>query len=387
MTYSKALPGMVAAFGLSLAASADWQHMTSADGVLPSDGVNAILEGASSGKVWICTTKGLVYAENGQLKPQPILVGDKPKAVSVWTVLEENAEKTWVGHSQGSSLLAKDKQQLHSHGGTPARFVFLGRYGLWCVTASGEQKKVQWFNRNEWHVMHFDAGRIRPADPTKDAKHRMRAAAEGQGSTRGSTRIVDIYTAPDGRIWLTVDGNGVIEVDPKKGVAGYTHHLKDLNVTAAFQGSAGDMWFGLWSRGVCKLANGKTTFFLERKLARCAVMHVAEDQSGGILVSTNLEGLWRRPKGRQEWTRELPDAGSITLLEVTRDGRIWVGAQDFGGLKVWDGKGWSVGYESTMPMRCLTETKNGDIWVGGVLDGVRLLKAQPPSLPSDKRRQ
>ena len=40
-----------------------------------------------------------------------------------------------------------------------------------------------------------------------------------------------------------------------------------------------------------------------------------------------------------------------------------------------------------MPMCCLTETKNGDVWVGGVLDRVRLLKAQPPSSPSDKRRE
>lgn len=354
---------------------AAWQDISTANSPLPSDQVNTIIVGIS-GRVWICTTQGLAYEENGKIVPQPVKDGQgRERAVSIWTVFEQGADKVWVGHSQGAVCIEGGTQTWHDHGqAQPARYVDMGKQGLWCVASTYDgHKKVQRFNGRVWETMHFDRGRIRPADPELDAKSRTLESFDQRSGIVG-TRIVDIYVAPDGRVWLSVDGNGVIELNPTKGLDTYSHHLAKLNVTAVFMDSTGTMWFGLWSRGVARYAEGKIVYLLERELARCAVMHVCEDKQGGILVSTNMRGLWSRPKGSEKWSNELPDAGSITLLEVTADGRVWIGAQGFGGLKVWDGNKWTVGYDSAMPMRSLTQTRDGAIWVGGVLDGVHVLR-------------
>jgi len=62
------------------------------------------------------------------------------------------------------------------------------------------------------------------------------------------------------------------------------------------------------------------------------------------------------------------------MLTATSDGKVWISTQTQGGLRFWDGKTWKVSLESFLPIRCLLETKSGEIWAGGILDGLHILE-------------
>lgn len=372
------LRAILPAFLLALAAAAADGPLainTESHKELPSNEITALIPEADGG-MWVCTMAGLARWQDGKLTNEPVLYGGKPAKLGVWDVFRDG-DRLWLGHEQGGSVIADGKQVHQDHlQCAVARYVRMDQARLWCVATQGDQRQVQAYEDGVWRQLLLVNGRITALKPaarkTGDDGELTRPAATGAAGAR----IVDLYVAPDQRVWLTVDGDGVIEVDPAKGLERYTHHLRQLNVTAVYRDRAGTMWAGLWARGVARFDGKDWQMMLENKLKRCAVMRIREDATGAILAATNARGVWRLPKGATDWTCELEDAGSVTLLEVTRDGRVWLGAQGFGGLKVWDGKAWQVGLASQFPVRCLAEDKDGRIWIGGVLDGVHVLPAK-----------
>jgi ligand-binding sensor domain-containing protein len=105
-----------------------------------------------------------------------------------------------------------------------------------------------------------------------------------------------------------------------------------------------------------------------------AVLNIVQDAKSHIWVATSATGLWRFDGVK--WTNHLQEEGSINTLAVTSDGRVWICSQIRGGLRYWDGEAWQVSLDSPLPIRCVIETGGGDIWAGGVLDGVHILRRQ-----------
>ena len=85
-------------------------------------------------------------------------------------------------------------------------------------------------------------------------------------------------------------------------------------------------------------------------------------------MATSQSGLWCFDGKR--WVSHLRDEGGINLLETTSDGRVWISSQAAGGLRYWQAGAWHVSLPGPLPIRCLLETRDKQLWAGGVLSGV-----------------
>jgi ligand-binding sensor domain-containing protein len=323
---------LVLAIAAATAAAAEnWKHITKQDG-LPGDEVQFIKQD-DAGTVWVGTLSGLASLEDGR----PVV---RIKEGEFWDVLRVGKDRYWVGTAGGAVLLEGDKQTLTLQGNTVAPIMSYDEKTLWAISKNrGTEENVLVENSGEgWKpVARFQ-----------------------------KERVVDLYKSSDGLVWVAVDGNGIYAVDPKKGPEQAVHHLEGLNVTAFFEDGRKQIWVGLWGRGVrVREANGWTAHLTKED---SYIFSIRQDKTGKIWVATNAHGLWRYDG--EKWVNDLRDEGGINMLAATSDGRVWVSSQTTGGLRYWDGKAWQVSLGTTLPIRCLLETKDGKLLAGGVLDGL-----------------
>lgn len=184
--------------------------------------------------------------------------------------------------------------------------------------------------------------------------------------------VVDLVPTPDGHFWLIIDGNGVVEVDPNKGVDEAVHHLEGLNVRSVLRDSKGRVWCGFWGRGVAvHHPDHGWQYHLDEE--RSAVLIMTEDLAGNVWVGTSSGGLYRFDG--EKWRRYFEDGGTVSLLFCDRKGRVWVSSQKLGGLRCWRDGEWHTSLNNRLPMTSMAEY-DGALWAGGVLDGIHVLDMQ-----------
>lgn len=340
---SKRLPlfgALMAAASLGLAADS-WTHITREENPkLPGNEIQ-FLGPAKDGGVWVGTLAGAVQVKGDRLMPLDDGKGGVFKK-SVWWILE-TADRTWVGHQQGALEGRAGAWKERLPGYTVAPILEAGAGVFWALGKNAGTDAVTLFEYRgqEWKPVEALAKK----------------------------RITNLYKMRNGRLWVTFEGNGVLEVDPAAGFDKAVHHLPGLNVTTVFQDSQNRVWCGLWANGLA-VWDGTVWKRELPKEKKSAILAIAEDAKGGLWAATSASGLWRRPSGRTEWENDLADEGGISLLAATADGRVWVSSQTTGGLRFWNGTAWSVSLDSPLPIRSLVETADGALWAGGVLDGL-----------------
>jgi ligand-binding sensor domain-containing protein len=341
---ARAVAGAALIGAAAAARSDDWKHFTAEDTPgLPGNEIQ-FLGPAEAGGVWVGTLNGVAHAKDGTFTP----LTDKTGAtleVSVWTVLEDGKD-IWVGHENGVTLMQGAARSDALPGLTVAPIVRVRPGVLWALGKTrGDLTKLYALRDGAWrHVEGLE-----------------------------EKRITNLYRTDDGRLWITLHGNGVLEIDPEDGLDGAVHHLESLNVTALTKDTRGIVWCGLWANG---LAAWDGTVWRKElpKIRESAVLGMAEDAQAVLWVATSANGIWRRPLSKPEWTQDLADEGAINLLVATADGRVWISGQSTGGLRYWNGADWTVSLDSPLPIRALVEANDGALWAGGVLDGVYQLK-------------
>lgn len=338
------LAGLLMSATVAAAADAWTHHTKDKTPGLPANEVQFVgLDKA--GGVWVGTVEGATHILNGAFVP---LKSDKDAALKlcVWSVLE-GADRTWVGHQQGVLELRNGKQTEALAGYTVASIFEIKPGVFWALgkNTGSDVSTLFEYKDNVWK------------------------AAE----SLAKKRLTNMYKTRNGRLWLTLDGNGVLEVDPAEGVDKAVHHLESLNVTAVMQDSKNMIWCGLWANGLA-VWDGTAWKRELPKEKKSAVLAIIEDSAGGMWVSTSGSGLWRRPAGKTEWTNDLMDEGGISFMAMTADGRIWISSQSAGGLRYWDGAKWVASIESPLPISMMVETPEGSLWAGSVLDGLYVLK-------------
>ncbi|NQT91825.1 MAG: hypothetical protein HQ559_03620 [Lentisphaerae bacterium] len=320
-----------------------WKHFTKEDTPgLPGDEIQFV-GAARGGGVWIGTLDGVASAQGGTFTPLKNEQGTIK--LRAWTVLE-NEKDTWVGHEGGITLIRGNSRSDWLSGLTVAPIVPVRPDVLWAIgtTRAGLAKLSEYRDKN-WTTVGAVAKR----------------------------RITNLFRTNDGRLWLTIDGNGVLEIDPATGIDKAVHHLQGFNVTSLTKDSRGVIWCGLWANGIAGW-DGTSWHKELPKIKRSAVLSIVEDAKATLWVATSASGLWRRPLIKAEWTQDLADEGAINLLVATSDGRVWISGQTTGGLRYWSGTEWILSLDSPLPIRTLVEAKDGTLWAGGVLDGVYQLK-------------
>jgi ligand-binding sensor domain-containing protein len=315
---------------------------------LPGNEIQMLEEGPG-GRIWVGTLNGLCWWTGEGFES---LQDDEGQTldVSVWDVLVTGEETYWVGHSKGVTRVGPAGRESFLAGSTVSPVLPYGEGELWAV---GKQL------RTEVNTLY----RYAPEDGWQPVE---RFAEE---------RVADLYRAADGHLWVTIDGNGVYEVDPAAGPEAAVHHLEGYNVTALHQAPNGTVWCGLWGRGVMAWDGESWTRHLPEEDA--AILAITSDAKGNIWVATSAHGLWRKPFNAPEWRNDLREEGAINLLAATGEGRIWVSSQMQGGLRYWDAEAeaWKVGLASPLPIRTVLRAADGSIWAGGVLDGLHVLPA------------
>jgi len=315
---------------------AKWKHLTTDDG-LPGNDVQ-FLQQRPDGTIWIGTLSGLGVCRG---EKHEILV----KKRKVWDVLPTAEGRYWVGTGTGVLLLGgkQDEPALKQYTVAPLIPVADGKAWAIAKEPAGQGSMVVAFDGEKWAPVE---------------------ALQGED-------VEDMFRTRDGDVWITVEGNGILQVSPGT-PAKAVRHLAGRNVTAFQQDGKGRVWCGTWGSGIYMLSDSQWTRHLAQE--RAAILDIDEDSGGRIWVATNANGLWRQHGNG--WANDLKAEGSVNLMEPTSDGRIWISNQAKGGLRYWDGKGWHTALPGPLPMRCILETEGGDLWVGGVMDGVHIMSAQ-----------
>ena len=326
LTFFLASPTRVSAEG--------WTHLTSEDG-LPGNDIQFLRE-RTDGSVWIGTLTGLGCYRDGKCA----IVVEKSK---VWDVLPAGKDKYWVGTARGVSISGGDEKELALKGHSVAPLVKVSDGTIWAIAKSrGQASFVAQFDGKEWTKV---------------------KALEGED-------VKDLFRSSDGRTWISIVGNGILEIASTETPDQFVRHLEGREVTAFQEDGKRGIWCGTWGHGLHQLRQGQWVRHLSRE--KSAILDIDVDSRGDLWVATSAHGLWRR--SGETWVNDLKKERGINLMEPTSDGRVWISNQARGGLRYWDGKSWTEALPGPLPMRCILEARNGDLWVGGVLDGVHVLR-------------
>lgn len=314
-----------------------WKPITTEQG-LPGNEVQFIKRDPSAGNgVWVGVVGGLAKFADGKIEKTAI-------GGSVWDVHGATPAKYWVGTAGGALLVEGDKTTVTLKGSSVGAIVPLGDKEVLALAKNPrtETNTLMRLNGADWD----------PVTPLK------------------GKNVLDIVRLGDGKVWARVEGDGVRIFDPAKGAESVEVAHQGQNVTAVIQDSAGRVWCGLWQKSLAVWDGKAWSDHLKSKTFYA--LAIREDAKKNIWVATDQAGLWRFDG--KEWVNDLKAEGGVTLLEPTSDGRVWVSTQKSAGLKVWDGAKWSVSMDGPTPLRCLVELPDKTLLVGGVLDGLFVLR-------------
>lgn len=332
------IAGLLLATTPAATASDPWRRITTEDG-LPSDEIH-LVDPEPDGSVWVGTLKGLVKIDGDQIS-EPIVGHEVYDVVRV-------GEQVLVGTNRGLVRLEGDEQTQEMGKFLVTPIIEIGEGRVWALRREGG----------------FDAANSFVVEQV-DGQWQQIEALEGRSA-------VGITRSEDGRVWVTLEGDGVAVFDPERGLNAFEHLLKGLNVTSTFVDSKGQAWFGLWGAGVTMYDGQKLHEHLRDQ--EMYTYAIREGKGESIWVASDQSGLFCFDG--KSWTNLLREEGGVNLLEATADGRVWISTRAVGGLRYWDGEQWVTSIEGPLPISCLSEGPDGTLWAGGVLDGLRVLPAE-----------
>lgn len=317
---------------------------------------------ARDGSLFVGTLKGVARLRGDAVEKAVESFGDAkapPQPPKAWCIAELADGTLWVGHERGA-VRQKGSDRKNFLAGLQVAPIIEVRPGvLWAVAkrADGGEKGLHRLEGEEWKRI--------------------------PGSEK--LPIEDMKRTSDGRVWLIVEGNGVLEADPAAELSAAVHHLQGITVTTIHEDAAADgrprtVWAGTWGRGLSSW-DGKAWRTHLEKLKESSVLQIARDAGGRLWAATSASGAFHAGPDLAAWKQELADDGSINLLVADRHGNVWVSGQQTGGLRRYDGGKWVPSLDSPLPIQCLVEAPDGRLVAGGVLDGLHVLAKEAVPKP------
>jgi ligand-binding sensor domain-containing protein len=317
---------------------------------------------ARDGSLFVGTLKGVARLRGDVVEKAVESFGDAkapPQPPKAWCIAELADGTLWVGHERGA-VRQKGSDRKNFLAGLQVAPIIEVRPGvLWAVAkrADGGEKGLHRLEGEEWKRI--------------------------PGSEK--LPIEDMKRTSDGRVWLIVEGNGVLEADPAAELSAAVHHLQGITVTTIHEDAATDgrprtVWAGTWGRGLSSW-DGKAWRTHLEKLKESSVLQIARDAGGRLWAATSASGAFHAGPDLAAWKQELADDGSINLLVADRHGNVWVSGQQTGGLRRYDGGKWVPSLDSPLPIQCLAEAPDGRLVAGGVLDGLHVLAKEAVPKP------
>jgi ligand-binding sensor domain-containing protein len=406
---------------------------TQRDG-LPHNVVEAVLVDRT-GYLWLGTQEGLVRFDGARFQvferaANPGLAGDE-----IYALLEDPAGDLWIGTATGLSRKRGDTFEAIATGGAPAESVHalaLADGDLWVGTAAGLRR----LHAGRWSVVDSRDGlpdeRVGAIAPARrgglwiGGRRGLSRWKEGrvervEGGGLPSEVVLAVLEDRDGALWagtgrglarrppgvdrfaplaavgeqevrhLASDGRGALWLSQAAGlrrVAGErVEVLADapMVVNGLFAEADGTLWFGTDTAGLHRLRPGAlTTIAQEDGLSSRVAWAVASDVDGSILVAGD-GGLDRIASGRVTPVRaDVTRREGLTSVLVDRAGRIWLGTESRGAVRIGSGPDRRFGPAEGLrgQPRVIYQDAAGTIWFGA-RDGLYRLAGERIELVAD----
>ena len=219
-----------------------------------------------------------------------------------------------------------------------------------------------------------------------------------------SNTISDICAMSDGKIWLSSDGDGLLECDPnamaflqKNHSAAFYNSLNTNNLLKIFTDKDDNVWLATFNGGVNIFKKYKTHFLNLKEwtgqnieLANRSVLSICELKNGQIYFGTDGGGLNIWDKNSQVWQTlkaknqapSFPSTNVIKSILEDKKGNIWIGY--FGkGLdcfspltrqnRHFEKNVYDTNALSGENIWSLAEDREGNIWIGTLDGGLNVL--------------
>lgn len=188
-----------------------------------------------------------------------------------------------------------------------------------------------------------------------------------------------------GNLWIGTNGGGVSRFahgafDTFSSVNGLSSDF----TRALFEDREGSMWIGTYGGGLNLLRESRFTPITKSSgLVNDMVWSVLEDESGVVWMGTD-KGIYRYASGRVTSEAALNELAQkvILALHQTRDGALWLGAEDHGLFRWQQGQFCRFTRAEGLThntVRALHEDRNGNLWIG-TNQGLNILRRGASSL-------
>jgi ligand-binding sensor domain-containing protein/signal transduction histidine kinase len=315
---------------------------------------NPQILGAHNGALWLCTAKQLLRVESNSPPVAVANFGGGASGVKPTVLFEDPAGRLWIG-TAADGLFRLEQTNLF---------------------------KVETSQSN-----------IRTV--TRDREGNLWAGTDGGGLNRLRPRAIELHGRDEGLPFETVrslctDGAGDLWVVTQDGALTKLHRDNWANAQkpenwpggaahCVVAGQNGAVWIGTFQRGLLYWTNGVFQQFTTRNgLGSSSIRSLLVDRRNDLWIGLETARRVQRLRGGTFHTFELPsDCRAVRAMAEDAAGTIWLGTLD-GRLFRVDGETLS---EVTLPpnqpphpIRCLSATPDGSLWIGYAVNGVRRLK-------------
>ncbi|HUR36135.1 MAG TPA: two-component regulator propeller domain-containing protein [Vicinamibacterales bacterium] len=294
------------------------------------------------GYLWLGTDSGALRFDGVRFVPWERLAHIPTPAVSVRTICVASDGTLWFGLGEPGGIVALRNGQARTYG------VEDGLSEGVVTTIAQEPNGTLWAG-GRFGLRRLVSDRWQPADPGLPAglvnellvadnavivataggvyRRRPREEAFSQlGGFRDNARSV--VRDHSGRLWIADPISGARSVDDRAGLV--LLGLKGRG-SRLLHDSHGNLWVGTGGQGLWRVRpdEAMSPRVWERTstatgLSDDGVTEIREDRDGNIWVATR-DGLNRLTPHKMT---PITDVGIVTAVDVTRDGRVWVGAVD-----------------------------------------------------------
>ena len=312
------------------------------------------LQARRDGGVWICANDRLMRFHSDGTRVEVGTIPPDTTPVRPMTLFEDSAGAVWVGTSAGG---------LFRYEGT--------------------------------NVTRIETSHRRIRTVTEDREGNIWVGTDGGGLNRLRRQVVEIQGKEAGLPFDTVrsaceDATGTFWVVTQNGdvVNNSDGGWKTISSSTAWTGGVatcvacdqqGTVWIGTFSHGLHRWQNGKFTALRRADgLAQSNIRSLLADSRGDLWIAFQTSDVLQCLRAGQFKNYELPpDSRAIRTFAEDAAGNIWMANLDMRLLRVEGGKivdETDKTSEPPHPIRCLTTTPDGSLWIGYSASGLGRLK-------------